>query len=246
VLTSSQVSTHAGVYAVLPVGQKRLFEYSTVPHAETEVTYGKKQYPAAAVGCLGTAYTMLARLVGSIYSGAQVRPNSSNLCQLSTESAATAHVDCLLDANGNGFWPTSLNSYAKLSDWVVLDDSAVEQDVEQGSPVVLHGIITNYVNGKPIGLPFDHFIIATSVVASGTSISRLVVNDPELGMQVFIDMNSGDGGTYRHAVFNPTGSGDLPNFQQLTGFDLEIDEQFDKKGNLVPGTYRSLNWQDHG
>jgi len=63
---------------------------------------------------------------------------------------------------------------------------------------------------------------------SSRAFIRVVINDPEVGMQMFIDMNPADGtGAYHHAVFNPSGPGDVAAFETLTGYDLQIDRYLD-------------------
>lgn len=241
VLSDKQVSTHAGVYTIIPAGQTQLFEYSSVDMAETQVAYTNGlNYPAAALACAATSYTMLARLVGAIYSDAQVMPNKANICQIPSEPASNAHIDCLLGKDGAGFWPNSLNAYAQLKYGGSLNDADVELKLIRGQPVVLHGMTKSGANGATI---FDHFVLATSVIKSGDSVTRLVIIDPEIGMQVFVDVdaNDSDVGAYHHAVFNPTGKGDVATFKKLAGYDLEID-QVPGGG---PGTYTYLAWQNH-
>ncbi len=60
---------------------------------------------------------------------------------------------------------------------------------------------------------------------------RLVANDPELGMQVFIDVNLHDGAAYHRAVLHPTGMGNASEYKNIAGF------------NFSANGYATVTWQ---
>jgi len=226
----------AGIFVIPPIGQKQLFQYTDYSNAEVP-TIGSdgKQYPAAALACKGTVYAMIARLIGTIFGqNVLIQPNRglTNICGLS-DVAETAHVDCLLISTpkakeGLAFWPTSLNSYAKLSaelyaDYARIDDTQIVSKVLSSAPVIIHGMTSN---------GFDHVMLVTSIVtdANGNA-TRLVANDPEIGQQVFIVTYPTSDPAYHHAVLNPTGTGSPASYIQLSKFDFTAD------------SYAYVNWQ---
>jgi hypothetical protein len=84
--------------------------------------------------------------VGAIYPAANVTPNAGqiNLCHAS-ESAANAHIDCLLldspdlSVKGDAFWPDALAKYMTLSGYAALVDGDLETKLLAGHLVILHG-----------------------------------------------------------------------------------------------------------
>jgi hypothetical protein len=226
----AQFIAPSGVFTILPVGRLQLFQFSAArPSVDAQ------QASAAA------AYTMIARLVGSIHTDAVVYDHAASpvLCGAS-EFAMKAHEDCLLNASGMAFWPASaprrsVGSYVTFTPAltdpdIVLhlprDDGDLEKVVESGTPILLHGATEN---GS--GTIEDRYMIVTGFVralpgdasAPAGHIIRLVANDPELGQQVFIDMNRDDGPAYHRAVLNAHGAGDSLSYKALTHLIFHAD-----------------------
>lgn len=66
-----------------------------------------------------------------------------------------------------------------------------ESLIESGRQLIVQGTAGGLV----------HVMLATSEIKdSSRNVIRLVANDPELGMQVFIDVNLHDGAAYHRAV----------------------------------------------
>ncbi|HLY05649.1 MAG TPA: hypothetical protein VKR31_07870 [Rhizomicrobium sp.] len=218
----------AGVYTILPIGQLQLFQYSSYANAETTVEddAGNK-YPAAQLACFGTVHTMLARLVGAVYPNAKVVPDKGvpNICH-AKELASNVHIDCLLEdskdlkVKGLAIWPSSLQKYVTIGTYGALSDSSAESILEAGQQLIVHGTTGGLV----------HVMLGTSVIKDTSgNVIRLVANDPELGMQVFIDMNPQDV-AYHMAVLHPTGTGDPNEYANISGFNFNVD------------TYAAVTW----
>jgi len=237
----AQYVNSSGVYTIIPAGQRQLFQY--LPN---DVQAGK----VAPEACIGTAFTMIARLVGYVHSDAIVPINAGNLCTAyeppgtTSEPAATAHVDCLLLTNGSGAWPPALkNSVAKYVTFipalgtpdiplVSVSDDATAEGLVIGSkhPLLLHGTVPAKGGGT-----HDHWMIVTGVLkvlsgdpsAPAGTVIRLVANDPEIGQQVFIDVNPSQEAAYHYAVLKPGGFGDAKpqqgQYQNLTAFWFHAD-----------------------
>ena len=219
-----QFGAYSGVYTFLPIGQLQLFQYTSWQNAEEPVADAKgNQYPAAKLACYGTVYTMLARMIGTIYASAPTPPKvipdkgKPNICGKS-EPAITAHIDCLLENSSNllikgeGLWPKSMQQYATFSSFTSMNDLAIKSALLNGNPVIVQG---------SAGKRLAHVMLATAIIEdSNGNLTRLVLNDPELGMQVFVDMNVADTTAYHHAVLNPTGPGHTATYSSLSGFDF--------------------------
>lgn len=226
----TQFGKHAGVYTILPIGQLQLFDYTKYGNAEATVDDDNgNPHPAAKLACFGTVYTMIARLIGQIYPEAKVVTDvgTPNMCH-KNEFASAAHIDCLLEDSGNlvvkgtGIWPTSLQKYATFGSFAPLDDGTVKKLIESGQLAIIYGTAGGLV----------HVMLITSEIKdSSGNVVRFVANDPELGMQVFIDTNKADGTAYHRAVMRPLGTGNPNEYKTLSGFDFNATK------------YKAITWQ---
>ncbi|HTT99555.1 MAG TPA: hypothetical protein VMF58_16020 [Rhizomicrobium sp.] len=201
----SQYANPTPIKTFIPASQLQLFQYY---NPENGIAAG----PSA---CFATVYTMVARMIGFLYPDATV----GGLDTLSgiTEKARDAHIDSLLNADGEGFWPPSLKkSIADWSGWTDLtDDNAAAALVESGHPLYLHGA----VNGK---FP-DHVMLVTSVLRDQAGkLIRFVAIDPEIGQQVFINLSPDP--SYHQAVLEPFTVTDAGAYQKLTAFHFKADK----------------------
>jgi hypothetical protein len=218
----AQFSVPSGVYTAIPIGQLQTFQYYNASNANM-IDGG---HSIASEACFGTVYTMLARLVGAIHPDATIQNTNAtpNMCGVASELASSAHIDCLLEkstdpaVNGTGFWP--LSQYASLAANVAplknaLNDAAAENLIKSGHPLIIVGTTTNQLT---------HAMLATSLIEDGTGkVIRIVVNDPELGQQIFIDMVASDRAAYHRPVLNPTGPGNYKQYSYLTGFGIVVN-----------------------
>jgi len=228
--SSAGFAVNAGMHTIQPLGQLQLFQYTKYTNAEVGVQDDSgKTYAVARLAGEGTVYTMLAHLVGELYPGAQIVPDSGtqNMCHRS-ESAAQAHIDCLLQdstdpqVRGRAMWPGSLGQYASIGAPAALDDAAVENLVAAGSLLILRGA----------GVQPGHAMLVTSLVKDGAgNVTRLVANDPELGMQLYIDMNPADRFAYHRALLHATGTGDRLEYRDVAGF------------NFIADSFSVVSWQ---
>jgi len=249
-------SPSAGIVTAIPVGQNEFFQYdpadrtqasTQAPTACLGTVYAMLArligsiHPEAAVGNNVPGYSNTQSLcsisdgpASTAYVDCLLDSNGNGSWPASLVKYATFKPQIVslggtaVDINLGQQHPNETLS-ACLANTTPAGDACAEILVMSGRLLRVHGTVALAGGGTT-----DHWMLVTSVVkalpgdpsATAGTIIRLVANDPELGQQVYIDVNPNDGSAYNKAVLNPTGVGIMaaPNsYSALSKFKFPAD-----------------------